>query len=321
MVDNSLTAARSPRIRLPTSMPGVVAILAVMCIGFFVLDRRFVSVANLRNIGDQSAVLLTLATPMTLVVMTEGVDISVGAVLGLVGVVLGLMLTHGWGLSPALCVASCVGLAFGGVNGASVAYLRMPPFLVTLSTMSVAQGLSLGLTDGAAVGNLPSSLTNWYGVHLLGVPAPILVSLAFFGAVYVILYKLRFGRYVVALGGNPEALMLAGVRARLCLTAVYLIVAAGATLGAVLMCARLDAAHPTLGIGMEFEAIAAVVLGGTSLEGGKGWLFGTLLGVLAIGVARNGLDLLGIQSSVQVVFVGLLVILALTIDGATRGRA
>jgi len=191
----------------------------------------------------------------------------------------------------------------------------MPPFVVTLGTMGVAQGLALIVTDGQSIVVSSDALQAIYGGSVAGLPLPLLIGVAVYAISHGLLYHTRFGTYVFALGGNAEALKLAGVRADAYLIAVYVLGGLMAGLAALILTARMSSGHPTSAIGMEFDAIAAVVVGGTSFEHGKGWLFGTLLGVVAVGVLRNGLNLLTIPSSAQVACIGLLVIVALFIDG------
>jgi ribose transport system permease protein len=184
--------------------------------------------------------------------------------------------------------------------------------------LGVAQGLCLVLTDGQSVVGLPAELQVFYAGSLLGIPIPVLIAAVCYAAMHFILYHTRLGTYVPALGGNREALRHAGANHRMVLAVIYGIGGLMAGVAALLLTSRINSAHPTAAIGMEFDAIAAVAVGGTQFERGEGWLFGTLLGVLAIGVLRNGLNLLAMPSSVQVICVGLLVIVALLIDGLRK---
>jgi ribose transport system permease protein len=302
------------------AVPGVAWILFALVATFAVAAKGFLSPANLANIGLQSAILLMLAAPMTLIIMTEGIDISMGAVLGLCGVSLALVLAKGGGLPAAIVVAVAVGLAFGLVNGLLVAVVDMPPFVATLGTLGIAHGLALAVTDGQSVVGIGDAIQALYRGATLGLPNPVLLAAAAYGLTHVLLYHTRFGVAVFALGGNREALTLAGVRARLYLVATYAFGGLMIGLASLLLTARMNAGHPTAAIGMEFDAVVAVAVGGTSFERGDGWLLGTLLGVIAVGVLRNGLNLLGIPSSLQVVSIGLLVIVALLIDSLKRGR-
>jgi ribose transport system permease protein len=312
-------ARMSPGARLARA-PGVFYILVLLVVAFGVAEPSFLGAANLSNIGLQGAILLMLALPMTLIIMTEGLDLSMGAVLSLCGIVLALVLLKGYGLPIALAAALGVGLAFGVANGALVAWLDLPPFVVTLGTMGVAQGLALVVADAQSVVGFGDAVSRLYGAKLLGVPFPVLVAVAAYALMHFLLYHTRFGAYVFALGGNREALVLAGARANFYLVAVYALGGAMVGLAALLLTGRMNAGHPTAAIGMEFDAIAAVIVGGTSFERGNGWLFGSVLGVLAVGVLKNGLNLLAVQSALQVAAIGLLVIVALLVD-SLRGRS
>jgi ribose transport system permease protein len=291
----------------------------VLLVLFSLAGTRFLTPANIANILVQSTVLILLALPMTLIIMTEGLDLSMGAVLTLASIALAMTVVATG--SPALEILAGlgVGLGFGIVNGGLVALGGIPPFIATLGTLGIAQGLSLVVTDGQSVVGIPPAIEHVYSGTLLAVPIPFLLASAAYALIHLLLYRTRFGVAVFALGGNREALRLAGVPDRLMLIAVYALGGLMAGFAALLMTARMNSAHPTAGIGLEFDAIAAVAVGGTSFERGNGWLPGTLLGVLAVGVLRNGLNLLAVPSSAQVACIGALVILALFID-ALRSR-
>ena len=306
-----MTAAASLVLRIP----GVAIALVLLIAAFGVANPNFATLSNAQNILIQSTILLLLALPMTLIIMTEGLDLSMGAVLTLASIALAMTVIATGSSTLALAAALAVGLAFGALNGCLVALLDIPPFIATLGTLGIAQGLSLVVTDGQSVVGIPRGLQQVYGGTFGGVPIPILIGLVAFAVFYLLLYRTRFGSYIFALGGNREALKLAGVSDRAMLTATYVVGGAMAGFAALLMTARMNSAHPTAGIGLEFDAIAAVAVGGTSFERGNGWLTGTLLGVLLVGVLRNGLNLMAVPSSAQVAGIGALVIAALLIDG------
>jgi ribose transport system permease protein len=289
--------------------------LILLCVVFTAANPGFPSPANIANILTQSTILLMLALPMTLVIMTEGLDLSIGAVLTLASIALAMTAISTGSLVLGFAAALGVGLCFGLANGVLVAVFEIPPFITTLGTLGIAQGLSLVVTDGQSVVGIPRSIERIYSGSFGGIPYPILLAALAFALTHVLLYRTRFGTYVFALGGNREALKVAGISVRGMLVRVYVFGGLMAGFAALLLTARLNSAHPTAGIGMEFDAIAAIAVGGTSFERGNGWLFGTLLGVVTIGVLRNGLNLLAIPSSAQVACIGALVILALFIDG------
>ena len=311
MLESALQRRAHPWSRIP----GVAYMLFSLATLFAVTSKGFLDSANLTNVAMQSTLLLLLALPMTLIIMTEGIDLSMGAVLTLACVVLAAVAVQTGSVVVALIAALAVGLVFGFVNGWLVAALGLPPFVATLGTMGIAQGLALVATDGQSITGVGDNVTFFYAGRIAGVPVPLLIAAAAYFAIHWLLYRTRFGGYVFALGGNPEALRLAGVRADFFLVCVYALGGVMAGVAALLLTARMSAGHPTAAIGMEFDAIAAVAVGGTSFEKGNGWLPGTVLGVVTVGVLRNGLNLLAIPSSVQVVAIGVLVITALWVDG------
>ena len=300
-------------------VPGVAITLLLMTAAFAAASPGFTSIGNITNVLLQSIILLMIALPMTLIILTEGIDLSMGALLTLLTILYAIVLLATGSYALGFGAALAGGLAFGLANGWLIASVGMPPFVVTLGTLGVAQGLSLILTDGQSVVGFPREAEFAYSGTIVGVPVPLIVAVACYGAIHWLLYRTRFGICVFALGGNRDALRHAGVNDTVALIGVYVVGGAMVAITAPMLCARMSAAHPTAAIGMEFDAIAAVAVGGTQFERGNGWLLGTVLGVAAIGILRNGLNLLAVPSSVQVACVGLLVILALFIDGL-RGR-
>jgi ribose transport system permease protein len=252
---------------------------------------------------------------MTFVILTEGIDVSAGAVAAASSVALGWVMQAGANSAVGLVVALCVGALFGLVNGTLISWLRLPPFVVTLGTMGMAQGLALILSGGQSITGIGTLIPSLYNSSIIGVPAPLVFAAVVYLLCHLLMYRSRVGIYARAIGGNPEALRFAGISLRAWLIGIYTFAGAMFGLGAVLLTARMSTAHPTASLGLEFDAIAAVIVGGTSFEKGKGGLFGTLLGVLTIGMLRNGLNLVGVPSSVQVSCIGVLVLLALFLEG------
>lgn len=294
--------------------PGAVYALILLSLIFGLFTTQFLTVHNLTNVGMQGSVLVIVALGMTLIILSEGIDLSLGPVLGLAGVVLALAVKGQAPLPLAILAAIAVGGIFGALNGVLIAHLGLPPFVVTLGTFGMAQGLALVLTEGSSVPGLGPAVQYFNDGQILGVQVPIIMTAITFLVVYVVLYYTKFGTYVFAIGGNQEALTLAGVRTRLYKAGVYVLGGILAGVGALVMTARMNAAHPTVGVGLEFDAIASVILGGTSFERGKGWLVGTIIGALAVSVLRNGLNLIGLSTSWQVSMVGLVIILAIVVD-------
>jgi ribose transport system permease protein len=294
--------------------PGAVYALILLSLIFALFTTQFLTLHNLTNVGMQGSVLVIVSLGMTLIILSEGIDLSLGPVLGLAGVVLALAVKQQLALPLAILAAIVTGGLFGGLNGFLIARLGLPPFVVTLGTFGMAQGLALVLTEGSSVPGLGTAVQYFNDGRILGVQVPIIMTAVTFLVVYVILYHTKFGTYVFAIGGNQEALTLAGVRTRLYKSVVYVLGGALAGVGALVMTARMNAAHPTVGVGLEFDAIASVILGGTSFERGKGWLGGTIIGALAVSVLRNGLNLIGLSTSWQVSMVGTVIILAIVVD-------
>jgi ribose transport system permease protein len=296
-------------------IPGVAIMLGLLVVVFGAIAPGFLSAANISNVLVQSTILMMLALPMTLIIMTEGLDLSMGAVLTLTSLLAAIVALATGSMLAGLAAAVLVGTAFGTINGWLVSVIGIPPFVATLGTLGVAQGLSLIVSDGQSVVGIPHGVRDIYSAKLIGIPVPIVMALVTYLAFHVLLYRTRFGTYIFALGGNREALKYAGRSPTKLLIVVYAIGGAMAGFAGLLMTARMNSGHPTAGLGLEFDAIAAVAVGGTSFERGNGWLLGTALGVMAVGVLRNGLNLMALPSSVQVASVGVLVIFALFFDG------
>jgi ribose transport system permease protein len=315
MRNAQIVAAPHPWLAIPARVPGVAWMMLAILAAFTAQDRQFVDPANLINIGSQSSILLLIALPMTFVILTEGIDVSAGAVAAAASVSLGVVMQFGAHTWAGIAAAIAMGALFGLLNGTLIAWLALPPFVVTLGTMGVAQGLALLMSGGQSMTDIGTAIPAIYNGAVLGVPAPIVIAVLAYALHHLLMYRTRVGIYARAIGGNPEALRFAGISARAWLIGIYTFAGAMFGVAAVLLTARMSTAHPTASLGLEFDAIAAVVVGGTSFEKGKGGLPGTLLGVLTIGMLRNGLNLAGVPSSVQVSCIGMLVLLALFVEG------
>lgn len=312
-------AERKTLQQLLTSLPGAVYLLVLASVVLGFSTPNFFSTSNLTNIALQVAVLVIVALGMTLVILTEGIDLSLGPLLGLCGVVMALLTVNGWPLWFGMFVSIAIAVVFGFVNGALVSYVLLPPFIVTLGTFGIAQSIATMLTAGDSVTRLPAGL-RWFNDGIfLGLPVPLIVTILLFAFTWALLYRTQFGRFVFAIGGNKQALILAGINARFYQMLVYVFAAVMTAIASFIMTARMNAAHPTIGIGLEFDAIAAVILGGTSFEKGRGGITGTLIGAFAVGVLRNGLNLLGVAAEWQVAIIGLIIISAVGLD-SLRGH-
>jgi len=313
--------SRSPILDAVVQAPGALYLLAILSGVLAIWTPNFFSTANLANVALQVAVLTIVALGMTLVILTEGIDLSLGPLLGLCGVTAALLVTAGYPLPVAIGSALVIGMIFGAVNGTLVAVFGMPPFVVTLGTFGIAQSIATVLTKGDSVTSLPAYYRWFNDGVFFGIPVPIWATLAAFALTWFLLYRTKFGRYVFAIGGNRRALILSGTRVNAYHIAVYIYAGLLAGIASFIMTARMNAAHPTIGLGLEFDAIAAVILGGTSFEKGRGGIVGTVIGALAVGVLRNGLNLLGVGTEWQVAIVGIVIIFAVGLDSMRKLNA
>lgn len=298
---------------------GVLPMLAGVAVLFALLTPNFLTAANLMNVARQASINVVLAAGMTFVILTRGIDLAVGSVLGMTAVVavqLSLSQAWAWAAVPA---ALSLGAGIGALTGVAVAVAGLPPFIITLGTYTALRGAAYLLAGGTSVINNDLGFS-WIGNDYLG-PVPWLVVIA--AAVVIlsgfVLNRTVFGRDVYALGGNPEAARLAGIHAAVVLVGVYTISGGLAALGGVMSAGRLYSANGQLGSGYELDAIAAVILGGTSFSGGVGGVFGTLCGALIIAILNNGLTLMGVSFFWQLVAKGAVIVLAVGLD-RLRGR-
>ena len=298
--------------RSPAFLPFVGLVIVTLVMVF--ASDKFLTSSNLANIGRQVSINAIIAVGMTCVILTGGIDLSVGPVMALSGTLTaGLMVA---GVPPALAIGAgmLVGIAFGVGNGLFVAYLHMPPIIVTLATMGIARGFGLMYTDGYPISGLP----DWFGFFgresLFGIQVPILIMLLTYLVAYVLLQHTRVGRYIYAIGGNEEAVRLSGVRAARFKLLVYGISGLTAAVAGLVLTSRLMSGQPNAGVSFELDAIAAVVLGGASIAGGRGVILGTLVGALLLGVLNNGLNMMGVSPYVQSVIKGGIILLAIYIS-------
>lgn len=288
--------------------------LIVMCIFLSFMSPHFLTVSNMLNITLQSSINAILAFGITFAIITSGIDLSVGSILALSSVTMGLAIGSGLGLFPAILIGLLIGALAGAINGFLITRLDLAPFIATLGMMSIARGLALVITKGYPISGMPKPLRYLGKGRMLGIPVPVVVTLIVFVIAYILLKYTKFGRYVYAIGGNEEATRLSGINVRKTKLLVYTWCGTMAGLAGIILTARLNSAQPIAGMGYELDAIAAAVIGGTSLSGGEGTAQGTLLGALIIGVLRNGLNLLNVSSFWQQVVIGCVVIGAVAMD-------
>ncbi len=306
--------------RIPTFLRrfGMVAALALLMAAISFLSSAFLTVSNLLNIALQVSINAIIAAGMTFVILTAGIDLSVGSVLAFSGAIIAGVLAAGRPVLLAIVTGLVIGALLGLVDGIVITKGKVQPFIATLAMLTLARGMTLVYTDGRPITGLPDAFV-WLGAgSVAGVPVPVIVMLLVFVVSYVILSQTPFGRYVYAIGGNEEAARLSGVNVLLDKTLVYVISGTLSAISAIIITARLNSAQPTAGVGYELDAIAAVVLGGTTLAGGEGSLWGTLLGAFIIGVLNNGLNLLNVSSFYQQVVKGIVILLAVLLDRRLR---
>ncbi len=292
----------------------VLVALIVLCIALSIASPWFATQKNLINIVLQAAINATLACGMTFVILTGGIDLSVGSIVALAGIVLGIIVKAEIPLAAALLVCVLIGGFCGLVNGLLVTRLNLPAFIATLGTMSIARGAALYIAGGRSISGFSGKLNFIGSGTILGIPVMIIImALTFIIGMFILKYT-RTGRYIYAIGGNMEATRLSGINTNRYTLLVYIICGLTAGLAAVLLTARLDSAQPVAGEGYELDAIAATVIGGTSLDGGEGRLSGTIIGALMIAVLNNGLNLLNVSSYIQQVVIGIVIVLAVTFD-------
>jgi len=290
---------------------GLLLSFLLLALVLSLLSDRFLRVSNLVNILRQASINGIVSVGMTLVILSGGIDLSVGSVLALSSVIGASLMKQGTPVGLAVGAALLMGVFLGTVNGLIITRGRIPPFIATLGMLTVARGLTLMYTQGQPVTNLPAEF-RIIGAGAVGpVPMPIVVAALTFLAAYVVLTRTRYGEYLYLVGDNLKAAYLAGVPTGLVTVSVYSISGFCAALAGLVLIARLNSAQPVIGIGYEFNAIAAVVVGGTSFSGGEGTLTGTLLGVLLIETLNNGLNLLNVSGLWEQVVKGVVIALAL----------
>lgn len=290
--------------------------LILLIIVVSILNPSFLDLSNLLNLLRQISINGLIAFGMTFIILTGGIDLSVGSILALSSAFIALMITSGVDPIIALIIGVLIGFVLGAVNVLLVTKGNMAPFIATLATMTIFRGLTLVITDGNPITNLGDSyLFQLFGKgYFIGIPVPAVTMIIVFVILLIILQKTTFGRHTYAIGGNEVAAKISGIKVNKIKILIYGISGLMSALAGGILTSRLNSAQPTAGTSYELDAIAAVVLGGTSLTGGKGRIVGTLIGVLIIGVLNNGLNLLGVSSFYQQVVKGVVILIAVLID-------
>ncbi|WP_461240770.1 ABC transporter permease [Paucilactobacillus sp. N302-9] len=297
---------------------GPLTALLVLVILVSILNQSFLNVNNLMNLFQQTSINAIIAFGMQFVILTSGIDLSVGSILALSGAFAAQMILMGMPPILAFIIGIICGAVFGAFNGLLIAYGKAAPFIVTLATMSVFRGATYVLTNGNPITG--PKMNNSFSFqflgqgYLFGIPFQVYIMIVLFAICYFLLHKTTFGRKTYAIGGNERAAFVAGVNTKKMLIWIYTIAGFLAAVAGMVLTSQLASAQPDAGTGYEMDAIAAVVLGGTSLAGGKGKMFGTLVGALIIGVLNNGMNLLGISSFYQQIVKGIVILIAVLLD-------
>lgn len=288
--------------------------LITLFVGLIIATPNFFTPTNLSSVVRQTAVINIMALGMTMVIITGGIDLSVGSILALAGCLGTMAMTSGLPVGVGILVGILTGCAAGLLNGVLTTRLRISPFIVTLGTLLIIRGLALILTNGMPVQNVPKEFSFLGEGSVAGVPFVLILLIAIALVVHVILEHTKLGRYAFAIGSNPDAAFYAGIPVRFHTTVIYGICGMLTGLSGMIESSRLMTGQPTAGQGYELPAIAAVVIGGGSLRGGEGTVVGTLIGAFIMGLLSNGCDLLGIQPFVQQATIGAVIILAVSVD-------
>lgn len=291
---------------------GLIILIAIVSI----LNPAFLEPLNILNLLRQISINALIAFGMTFVILTGGIDLSVGAILALSSALTAGFIVSGMDPILAIIVGCIIGAILGMVNGLLITKGKMAPFIATLATMTIFRGLTLVYTDGNPITGLGSNYAfQLFGRgYFLGIPVPAITMLLTFIALWVLLHKTPFGRRTYAIGGNEKAAWISGIKVPRVKIMIYSLAGFMSALAGAILTSRLNSAQPTAGTSYELDAIAAVVLGGTSLSGGRGRIVGTLIGVLIIGVLNNGMNLLGVSSFYQSVVKGIVILIAVLLD-------
>ena len=293
---------------------GMIIAFVFVCAAIAMLSPVFLTVNNLLNVIRQSSIIGVMAVGVTFVILSGGIDLSVGSVMAVSGMIAAGSLQNGAGVGVAILIALAVGIACGLANGLMVTLAGITPFVVTLGMMSIARGLTLLYSQGYPISGFSDTFRFVGGGYILGIPFPVIIFLVTVVVAWAVLTQTRLGRYTYAIGGNEETVKLSGINSNFYKTMVYVISGATAGIAALILTSRLNSAGPTAGLTYELTVIASVVIGGTSLSGGRGTVWGSLIGALLIAVINNGMNLLGISPYFQELARGVIIILAVYID-------
>lgn len=299
-----------------TKNKGIILVLLAMVVLLSLLSPVFLTTNNIISLVQQITINMFIALAMSLVIITGGIDLSVGSIVALSSTItVGLIVNNGIPLFIAILIGLVIGVITGLLNGVIITKFKLPPFIVTLATMNVVRGIAYIYSGGSSIRITGDSFTNLGTSQLFGVlPIPILYMIVFIILFSILLSKSKFGTYIYAIGGNREAARLSGINTLKTEIIVYTIAGFMAAFAGIVLAARMYSGQPSVGQGYEMDAIAASVLGGVSMAGGKGNISGTVFGAIVIGIVSNGLNLLGISSFWQLVVMGIIILAAVIVD-------
>ncbi|WP_173235107.1 ribose ABC transporter permease [Streptococcus sp. Marseille-Q6488] len=303
-------------VKYMSELTTVIALIILMAV-ITIINSNFLTANNLLNLLLQVTSNALIAFGMTFVILTGGIDLSVGSILALSSALTAGLLGSGMPVTLAILISLILGCILGMMNGLLISYGKLAPFIVTLATMTIFRGATLVYTNGNPItkGLSDTFLFQFLGQgYIVGIPFPVIIMFIVFIVLYVLLHKTAFGKSVYAIGGNEKAAYISGVKLNKVKIIIYSISGIMASISGLIITSRLSSAQPTAGASYEMDAIAAVVLGGTSLSGGKGRILGTLIGALIIGVLNNGLNIIGVSAFWQQVVKGVVILIAVLID-------
>jgi ribose transport system permease protein len=294
--------------------------LILMCIAISFISDFFFTFSNLINIARQVSLNAIIAVGMTLVILTGGIDLSVGSIVALSGTVAASLMVNGHSLWVGILAGLAIGIVAGLINGLTITRFKVPPIITTLAMMTAARGIALVYTNGYPISNLPESFVFLGRGYLGPIPVPAIVMIVVYVLGYILLTQMKIGRYIYGLGGNEEAVHLSGINVNRTKILVYMLCGLASAISGLILASRLNSGQPLAGTGFEMDAIAAVVLGGASISGGEGTIAGTLIGALIINVLNNGLNLMNVNPYSQMIVKGLVLAAAVAIR-TRKGKA
>lgn len=300
---------------------GAAIIFVVFTILTKINGKDFLTASNISNIITQSAVISIIAIGASFVILTGGIDLSIGSIVGFTGIFGGTLIKIGLPIWISILICLVVGAVIGFITGLLVSYGKVPAFIVTLGTMQIVRGVTKVITAGKPVAGLPTELSALTETRILGLPVMVYYVFILYAMIIYVLKKTKFGRRVYAIGGNSKAAKLSGVKVNLVETFTYTIAGVFSTIGGILLLSRLSYADPNAGAGYEMDAIAAVVIGGIALSGGKGKIVNTLVGALILGTLKSGLQILNVPVYYQTIIIGVVIIMAVFLDKSKERKA